>query len=325
MKNLTTINDLIRETESKLLLSQINPKVGSDAELTSSALNIPGLELTGFWEDFSNHKLQVFSKKEMQFISTLSPAAMQNLFKKMFSFKVPGLIFVDTGKIPPIIIELANEYKVALLKTDINIMQFLQDIGTYLYTKFAPTTIVHGGLVDLYGVGILLTGKSGIGKSEIALDIVERGHRLVADDVVSIQKTGKNVLIGKPEELLQDTIEVRGLGIVNIRKIFGARAVRVQKRVEMMIELLRWDPDENYERFGLNEDFTNILGVDIPHIRLPINPGKTISVIVETIALTYLLKLYGEDPAKEMQERLLKQLKEKSVNINEDIIADDTE
>jgi HPr kinase/phosphorylase len=118
---------------------------------------------------------------------------------------------------------------------------------------------------------------------------------------------------------------VRGLGIVNVRKIFGARAVRVQKRVELMIELLRWDPEDNYERFGLNEEYTNILGVDIPHIRLPINPGKNISVIVETIALTYLLKLYGEDPAKEMQEKLLKQLKEKSVQINEDIITDDTE
>jgi HPr kinase/phosphorylase len=261
----------------------------------------------------------------MQFVMTLSPAALQNIFKKMFSMKVPGVIFVDTDMIPPIIIELANETKTPLIKTDINIMQFLQDAGTYLYTKFAPTTIIHGGLVDLYGVGILLTGKSGIGKSEIALDIVERGHRLVADDVVNIQRTAKNVLIGKPEELLQDTIEVRGLGIVNVRKIFGARAVRVQKRVELMIELLRWDPEDNYERFGLNEEYTNILGVDIPHIRLPINPGKNISVIVETIALTYLLKLYGEDPAKEMQEKLLKQLKEKSVQINEDIITDDTE
>jgi len=324
MKKLT-ISVLISETKSKLQLELINPEVGNKSEITSSALNIPGLELTGFWEDFPNHKLQIFSNKEMQFVSTLSPAAMQSVFKKMFAMKVPGLIFVDTEKIPPIIIELANDTKTPLLKTDINIMQFLQDIGTYLYTQFAPTTIIHGGLVDLYGVGILLTGKSGIGKSEIALDIVERGHRLVADDVVNIQRTSKNVLIGKPEELLQDTIEVRGLGIVNIRKIFGARAVRVQKRVELMIELLRWDPSDNYERFGLNEEYTNILGVDIPHIRLPINPGKNISVIVETIALTYLLKLYGEDPAKEMQEKLLKQLKEKSVSINEDMIANDTE
>jgi len=319
------ISDLICETESTLQINQINPEVGDNNEITSSALNIPGLELTGFWEDFPSHKLQVFSQKEMQFVSTLSPAAMLSVFKKMFSMKVPGVIFVDTKKIPPIIIELANETKTPVLKTNINIMQFLQDAGNYLYTKFAPTTIIHGGLVDLYGVGILLTGKSGIGKSEIALDIVERGHRLVADDVVSIQRTGKNVLIGKPEELLQDTIEVRGLGIVDVRKIFGVRAVRVQKRVEIMIELLRWDPKDNYERFGLNEEYIEILGVDIPHIRLPINPGKNISVIVETIALTYLLKLYGEDPAREMQEKLLKQLKEKSININEDIIANDTE
>ena len=324
MKNLT-ISDLIKETEKQLQLSQINPEIGNTGTITSSAVNIPGLELTGFWTDFPSHKLQVFSRKEMQFITSLSPAAMENVFKKMFSMNIPGLIFVDISEIPPIIVELANEMKTPLLRTDINIMQFLQDVGTYLYSKFAPTTIVHGGLVDLYGIGILLTGKSGIGKSEIALDIVERGHRLVADDVVSIQRTGKNVLIGKPEELLQDTIEVRGLGIVNVRKIFGARAVRVQKRVELMIELLRWDPDEHYERFGLNEEYTNILGVDIPHIRLPINPGKNISVIVETIALTYLLKLYGEDPAKEMQEKLLKKLKEKSLNINKDIIGDDTE
>ncbi len=324
MKKLT-IKDLIRETKSKLQLVQINPEVGDETPVTSSALNIPGLELTGFWEDFPKHKLQVFSKKEMQFVSTLSPSAMESIFRKMYSYKVPGVIFVDIPEIQPIIIELATEMGVPLLQTEINIMQFLQDIGTYLYIKFAPTTTIHGGLVDIYGVGILLTGKSGIGKSEIALDIVERGHRLVADDVVNIQRTAKNVLIGKPEELLQDTIEVRGLGIVNIRKIFGARAVRVQKRVELMIELLHWDPNQDYERFGLNEEFTTILGVDIPHIRLPINPGKNISVIVETIALTYLLKLYGEDPAKEMQEKLLKQLKKKSINLNDEIIEGDTE
>ena len=320
-----TIRDLIKETKDKLKLIQINENVGCEAELISSALNIPGLELTGFWTDFPGHKLQVFSKKEMQFIETLSPAAMQNIFKKMFSYKVPGLIFVDIAEIPPIIIDVANDKKVALLKSDINIMQFLQDAGTYLYGRFAPSTDIHGGLVDLYGVGILLTGQSGIGKSEIALDIVERGHRLVADDVVNIKQTQKNVLIGKPAKLLQDTIEVRGLGIVNVRKTFGVRAVRIQKRVEIMIELLRWDPEDTYERFGLDDKYIDILGVKIPHIRLPINPGKNISVIVETIALNYLLKLYGEDPAKEMQERLLKELKEKSLNVNEQIVDGDTE
>jgi HPr kinase/phosphorylase len=324
MKKLT-INELIRETKSKLQINQINPEVDGVAEVTSSALNIPGLELTGFWEDFPKHKLQVLSKKEMQFIETLSPAAMENVFKKMFAFKIPGLIFVDIQDIPPIIIDIANSKKVVLMKTDINIMQFLQDIGTYLYSRFAPSTDIHGGLVDLYGVGVLLTGKSGIGKSEIALDIVERGHRLVADDVVNIHQASKNVLIGKPAELLQDTIEVRGLGIVDVRKTFGVRAVRLQKRVEMMIELLHWDPNASYERFGLEERYIEILGVKIPHIRLPINPGKNISVIVETIALNYLLKLYGEDPAKEMQERLLKKLKAKSLNINGDMVQNDTE
>jgi HPr kinase/phosphorylase len=324
MKKLS-IRELIEETQHKLYLKQINPEVGAEGILSSSVVNIPGLELAGFWEDFPGHKLQVFSKKEMKYIGTLSPTAMVNIFKKMFAHKIPAAIFVDTPEIQPIIIDLANEARVPLLQTDINIMQFLQDMGNYLYRRFAPTTIIHGGLLDVHGVGILLTGKSGIGKSEIALDIVERGHRLVADDVVNIRRTAKNVLIGKPEELLQDTIEVRGLGIVDVRKIFGARSVRVQKRVELMIELLHWEPDVHYERFGLNEEYITILGVQIPHIRLPINPGKNISVIVETIAMTYLLKLYGEDPAREMQEKLLKQLKEKSINLNEKIIEEDTE
>lgn len=317
-----TIRELILETKTNLFLKQINPVIGEDNIVRSSTLNIPGLELAGFWQDFPKHKLQIFSKKEMQFISTLSPSAMENCFQKMFSYKIPGVIFVDIPEVQPMIIDLANAAGVPILNTEINIMQFLQDMGTYLYKRFAPTTIIHGGLVDLYGIGILLTGKSGIGKSEIALDIIERGHRLIADDVVNIHRTAKNVLIGKPEELLQDTIEVRGLGIVNVRKIFGARAVRFQKRVELMIELTRWDPGMAYERFGLNEEYTDILGVKIPHIRLPINPGKNISVIVETIAMTYLLKLHGEDPAKEMQEKLLKELKQKSVNLYDDIDPD---
>lgn len=319
------IYDLIAETQKKLHLIQINDGVGNEAEINSSVLNIPGLELTGFWEDFPAHKLQIFSKKEMHFINTLSPTAMESVFKKMFSYKIPAVIFVDISEIPPIIIELANEKNIALLKTDQNIMQFLQDAGTYLYTRFAPSIDIHGGLVDLYGVGILLTGESGIGKSEIALEIVERGHRLVADDVVNIKRSQINMLIGEPAKLLQDTIEVRGLGIVNVRKIFGVCAVRMQKSVELMIELVRWDSNDTYERFGLDNKYIDILGVKIPHIRLPINPGKNISIIVETIALNYLLKLYGEDPAKEMQERLLKELKEKSRNFKEKIISGDGE
>ncbi|MFA6618658.1 MAG: HPr(Ser) kinase/phosphatase [Candidatus Neomarinimicrobiota bacterium] len=307
-----TIYDLITETREKLRLVHINDDFGKETEINSSVLNIPGLELTGFWEDFPAHKLQVFSKKEMQFINTLSPVAMESVFQKMFSYKIPAVIFVDISEIPPIIIDLANEKNIALLKTNVNIMQFLQDAGTYLYTRFAPSTEIHGGLVDLYGVGILLTGESGIGKSEIALEIVERGHRLVADDIVNLKRSQINMLIGEPAKLLQDTIEVRGLGIVNVRKIFGVCAVRMQKSVELMIELVRWDSNDTYERIGLDDQYIDILGVKIQHIRLPINPGKNISVIVETIALNYLLKLYGENPAQEMQERLLAEIKNKS-------------
>lgn len=292
-------------------LKYINSPLGANTVISSPKLNIPGLELTGYWENFSTDNIQMISEKELKYLVSISPMAIQSVFERMFSFHIPCIVFIEVNEIPPIIIEIANKYKVPVMKTQMKMMRFMKLVGSYLYKELAPRTIFHGGLIDVYGAGILLTGKSGIGKSEIALDLVERGHRLVADDVVNIEKTDERIIMGYGEELLQNTLEIRGLGIVNVRKAFGIRAVRARKRIEQHVELYRWDINKEYERFGLQDEYSDILGIKVPFIKLPIYPGKNITVIIEAIALRYLQKLYGEDPSKELQEKLKNKMKPK--------------
>lgn len=292
-------------------LKYINSPLGANTVISSPKLNIPGLELTGYWENFSTDNIQMISEKELKYLVSISPMAIQSVFERMFSFHIPCIVFIEVNEIPPIIIEIANKYKVPVMKTQMKMMRFMKLVGSYLYKELAPRTIFHGGLIDVYGAGILLTGKSGIGKSEIALDLVERGHRLVADDVVNIEKTDDRIIMGYGEELLQNTLEIRGLGIVNVRKAFGIRAVRARKRIEQHVELYRWDINKEYERFGLQDEYSDILGIKVPFIKLPIYPGKNITVIIEAIALRYLQKLYGEDPSKELQEKLKNKMKPK--------------
>ncbi len=300
-------NDLKNRAELKYL----NQSVGEKNIITSPKLKIPGLELTGYWEGFVSENIQMISGKELKYLFTISPSAFQSIFERMFSFNIPAIVFVGIKEIPPIIIEIANKNNVPVFNTQIKIMRFIKLVGAYLYKELTPRTVIHGGLVDVYGAGILITGKSGIGKSEIALDLVERGHRLVADDVVNIEKTDDRVIMGYGEELLQNTLEIRGLGIVNVRKAYGIRAVRARKRIEQHVELYPWDADKEYERFGLNNEYSEILGAKVPFVKLPIYPGKNITVIIETIALTYLQKIYGEDPAQELQDKLLNKIKQK--------------
>ncbi len=292
-------------------LKYINSPLGANTVISSPKLNIPGLELTGYWENFSTDNIQMISEKELKYLVSISPMAIQSVFERMFSFHIPCIVFIEVNEIPPIIIEIANKYKVPVMKTQMKMMRFMKLVGSYLYKELAPRTIFHGGLIDVYGAGILLTGKSGIGKSEIALDLVERGHRLVADDVVNIEKTDDRIIMGYGEELLQNTLEIRGLGIVNVRKAFGIRAVRARKRIEQHVELYRWDVNKEYERFGLQDEYSDILGIKVPFIKLPIYPGKNITVIIEAIALRYLQKLYGENPSKELQEKLKNKMKPK--------------
>jgi HPr kinase/phosphorylase len=273
--------------------------------------------LAGYWDFFSPKTLQILTHKEVKFISTISATAMKSIFQRMFAYEIPAVILLKDLEIPPLVVDLATDMKIPLLQTKVENTDFLKEINSFLYKEFAPRINVHGTLLDIYGVGVLLTGRSGIGKSEIALDLIERGHRLVADDVVNIEKTSETILMGYGEKILQNTLEIRGLGVVNVRKAFGIRAVRPRKRLEVQIELVEWDSEIQYERFGLDEQKNTILDVDIPFITLPIYPGKNITVIAEVIALNYMLKLHGEDPAKELQEELMNKLKLQASTMND--------
>jgi HPr kinase/phosphorylase len=246
----------------------------------------------------------------MKYMSQLKPDERNRILIRLFEFDIPCIIFTD-GNVPPAeLINLANKAHIPIFGSLLSTTKLVNFIGDFLDDQFAIHCSIHGAFVDVYGVGILFTGKSGIGKSEVALDLVERGHRLVSDDIIILTKKGEGVLMGTGLEMNKHFLEIRGLGLINISKMFGVRSIRYQKRLEVIVELEDWDEEADYDRTGLEGTTVNVLDVDIPYIKLPIIPGKNITVISEVISLHYLLKHYGYDAAKDFQDRLNKKLQE---------------
>ncbi len=303
-----TVKTLYEEKRKELKLELLAGEKGLNKEITQIEIHRPGLALSGFVDIFSYERIQVLGNIEVAYLDSLSDRERSVAINRLVEFEIPCIIITNKNKTFPELIELCNNRNIPVFRTPLNTTHFFRLLSNYLEEKFAPRISMHASLVDVYGIGVLLTGRSGIGKSEVALDLVERGHRLVADDVVTIIRKSDDLLIGMSDELLQHNIEIRGLGIIDVRSIFGIRAVRKQKRVEVEVRLEDWNSDENYERIGLDNNYSRILEVKIPLVRLPIFPGKNVTVIVETIALNTLLKIYGIDSAKEFNKRLLKKI-----------------
>jgi HPr kinase/phosphorylase len=268
-------------------------------------LHRPGLALAGFLELFTYDRIQILGNTEMSYLRKLTPQERRTKFQSVFSFDIPCLIVTDSNEVFPEMIEEADSRKLAIFSTAHSTTVLIHLLSDYLDDRFAPQVTIHASLVDVYGTGLLFTGRSGIGKSEIALDLVERGHRLVADDVVFLTKKAEGVVLGSGPEMLKHFMEIRGVGIIDVRRMFGVRAIRLQKRVEMEVELVDWNDNEGYERLGLDEEYRDYLGVQIPLVKLPIYPGKNITVIAEVIALNLHLKVYGYHPAKSFNSRLM--------------------
>ncbi len=306
------LTDFIEQHGETLQVRQLNPAVDPDREITTAEMNRPGLELIGYWDFFVPDRMQVFGNKEMAFLTTRSDEDLHIMIERFFQLNVPCVFFANSLEPPDHMLQLANEYDTPLFSSQLVATELTARMSEFLNLELAPTTTFHGSMVDVYGVGLLITGRSGIGKSEVALDLVERGHRLVADDVVRVRFAGSNVLIGSGHELLEHHLEVRGVGIIDIRRLFGIRNIRAQKRLEVVVKLIEWDENEDYDRIGVEDKFINILGIEIPLVILPIFPGKNITVIAEVIALNQLLRIYGEFPAKEFQEHLMDKLQEQS-------------
>jgi HPr kinase/phosphorylase len=309
VKNKLTVGRLLERMRETLALEPLANQNGFEREILSPNVSSPGLILAGYVERFPAHRLQVFGETEVSYIASRSEADRRKILGTYFSFPIPA-VFITKGQQPPAEMgELAATAGVPIIGSRLKTNEFYTRIKPWLEEEFAPTTTLHGSLADVFGVGLLFIGRSGIGKSECVLDLVERGHRLVADDVVMVSRRGTEVLLGRGHELQRHYMEIRGVGLVDIPSVFGIRAVRQQKRIEVVVELVDWDPELVIDRTGLDREGTTILDVTLPKIAVPLNPGKNITVIAEVIAMNHLLKYSGIDPAERFNERLMKTMR----------------
>jgi HPr kinase/phosphorylase len=251
----------------------------------------------------------ILGETEVTYLFSLAPDARRRALETLFKFDLPVLFVTKGQEVPPELIELAQRRDVAVLRSSLKTAEFYHGIKPYLEDAFAPSTTLHGSLADVYGVGLLFMGRSGIGKSECVLDLVERGHRLVADDVVHVRRLGQDVLIGRGHEHQAHFMEIRGVGLIDIRALFGIRAVRQQKRIEVVVQLEDWDSTRPYDRTGLEAEETTVLDMPLPKVVVPLNPGKNITVIAEVVAMRHLLKYSGVDSAREFNERLIARMR----------------
>lgn len=312
-KDYITVEFLYNELKSKFKLEKITPEdIDPDIKISEKDINRPGLALAGYLKLFTFDRIQIMGNTEMKYLEHLSPEGRQKSLEGFFSFKVPCVIVTDNNEIPSELLNIASKNNIPLFRTVYPTTRFSFFISDFLDDQFSKQVLLHGSFVDVYGVGLLFSGKSGIGKSEIALDLIERGHRLVTDDLVAVSKKGESVLMGSGLALSKHMMEIRGLGLVDVATIFGIRSIRYQKRVEVIVELEDWDKNKAYERIGLDNSTLNILDVDIEHIKLPIFPGKNITVIAEVIALNYLCKHYGYNAAATFREKLNNKISDKT-------------
>ena len=308
-KEFITIEFLFNNTRDKFKLKLYSDKSGFSKKIVDQNLFRPGLALAGFVGLFSFARVQVFGNTEMRYLDQLSDSARREAVERVFSFDIPCIVLTDNNQPFPLLLEIANAHHVPVFGSSYDTTKLVYLISDFLDDQFAPRISIHGSFVDVYGVGMLFVGKSGVGKSEVALDLIERGHRLVADDIIILTKKGEGILMGSGTNLVKHFMEIRGLGLLDIERMFGIRAIRYQKRLEIIVELEVWDDNVEYTRTGLDENFFNILNIEVPYVKLPILPGKNLTVISEVISLNYLLKHYGYDAANYFQSRLNSKLK----------------
>ena len=304
-----SIKQFYLETRERLNLRLMNGESGFFRQIVNLDIHRPGLALAGFLELFTYDRIQLLGNTEIRYLNSISSERRSEAIEKLFTYDIPCFIVTSDNPVPAELLKIAIRRYICIFATDMKTTKVTHQLTTYLDSKFAPQVAVHGSLVDVYGIGLLITGRSGIGKSEVSLDLVERGHRLVADDMVIMAKKGEDLLMGEGREISDHHIEVRGLGLIDVRRMFGIRGVRIHKRVEVEVHLVDWDPKAHYERTGLEDQTAVYLDVEIPKILLPINPGKNITVIAEIIALNQILKIYGHHTAKEFNRRLIERMK----------------
>lgn len=307
-----TVAEFLQRKGEPLALELLTDPQTAEKEITGVEVVSPGLVLAGYVTRFTHSRSQVLGETEITYLQSLSDEDRRTAIDRFLGYDLP-IVFITKGMPAPLeMIERANARGIPIVSTRLKTGAFYAAIKSFLEAQFAPTTHIHGSLADIYGVGLLFTGRSGIGKSECVLDLVERGHRLVADDTVHVSRRAGGVLIGRGNEVLGFHMEIRGIGIIDIQSLFGIRAVRLQKRIEVIVRLEDWDETTHVERIGLEEERTEILGVEIPLVRVPLNPGKNITVISEVVAMNHLQRFSGLHAAQRFNQRLIERMRTKA-------------
>lgn len=279
---------------------------GMGRPVYSSDVNRPGLALSGYLEYFANDRIQILGNTEIHYMERIAPATLMKRLMGMFSFEVPSFVLSRNLHPQAVFIDLCNRRGIPILRSSLSTDEVISRIILFLAEEFSPETVVHGTAIDCYGVGCLIMGHPGIGKSETALELIERGHRLVVDDVVAIKRLRKDQIYAEVNPVIEHHMEIRGVGIIDVKSVFGVGRVRNIKQIGLVIELEDWSESSVYDRTGLSEEYVDLLGVKIPYLRIPVRPGRNIAIIVEVAALNHRLKELGINPAQQLNERILR-------------------
>ena len=294
----------IRQIVKYLNLSIVHMPENKDYYVYSQDINRPGLQFAGYFEDFAYDRIQIVGKAEYNYFSYIDEDKRREVLDKFFSHEIPVFIVSRDLEVRPDVIEFAKKYDRIILSTKRNTTRFINILSNYLDNKLAPYTTIHGVLVDIYGIGVLIKGESSIGKSETALELIQRGHRLVADDAVEIKKLDDSLLVGQAPELLRHFMEIRGIGIIDVKSLYGVGATKTSKMIDLIINLENWDDNKYYDRLGLDREYEQILGVNVEKLEVPVKPGRNTAMILEVAAMNFRQRGMGYDSAQEFTKKL---------------------
>ncbi len=300
-----TISALIKKMNLELLTKEINT---DKIKLYHPDVNRPALQLAGYYEHFDRERVQLIGVVEFTYMQRMSEEQRLETYEKLLSSEIPCIIFSTNNCPGETFLKIASKYKVPVMLSDKKTSPLMAEIIRWLNVQLAPTISIHGVLVDVYGEGVLITGESGIGKSEAALELIKRGHRLVSDDVVEIRKVSDETLVGSAPDITRHFIELRGIGIIDVKTLFGVEAVKNTQSIDMVINLEDWDKDKEYDRLGLEDHYTEFLGNKIVCHNIPIRPGRNLAIIVESAAVNYRQKKMGYNAARELYNRVQQNL-----------------
>ncbi len=286
----------------------VRPQNYEEIQISSPEVNRPGLALAGFYEIFEPERIQLIGKAETAYLSSLVPSTKRVMLQNFVDAAPVAIVYTSGIAVDDMVIERAAMRGVPVLRTDVKTSPMMASLISLLNNQLAPRITRHGGLVEVYGEGMLLLGDSGVGKSETTIELIKRGHRLIADDAVEIKRVSDKTLVGSSPELIRHYVELRGIGIVDVRRLFGMGAVKETERIDLVIQLENWVEGKMYDRLGMDEESINILGIDIPSITVPVRPGRNLAIILEVAAMNYRQKRMGYNTAEEFNERMMRQM-----------------